>query len=85
MAIRREFSLIITRMHRTDYSKKEGGSMMSLVSGGGGGASSYMSDLTDKLSFVREELLGNYRVGDLAKEWLVFVFLVLFLEGGCAD
>ncbi|SGY26040.1 BQ5605_C018g08693 [Microbotryum silenes-dioicae] len=63
MAIRREFSTILARMHRTDYSKsnEEGTAPNS--------QSAYMTDLTDKLSLVRDEILGTYRVGDLAKEW----------------
>lgn len=69
MAIRREFSAIITRMHRVDYSKNVDPNPMS-----GSGASSYMVDLTEKLTFVREELLGPFRIGDLAKEWCVSPF-----------
>lgn len=67
MAIRRDFSSIIARMHRVDYSKNLDANGAS--SGGGGGASGYMVDLTEKLTLVREEILGAYRVGDLAKEW----------------
>jgi hypothetical protein len=64
MAIRRDFSSIIARMHRVDYSKKLDASPMMAS-----GASSYMVDLTEKLTLIREEMLGSYRVGDLAKEW----------------
>lgn len=67
MAIRRDFSSIIARMHRVDYSKNL--DVNGASAGGGGGASSYMVDLTEKLTLVREEILGAYRVGDLAKEW----------------
>ncbi|KAL8280428.1 hypothetical protein RQP46_007076 [Phenoliferia psychrophenolica] len=63
MSIRREFSAIITRMHRVDYAKNVD------PGAGNSSASSYMVDLTEKLTFVREELLGPFRVGDLAKEW----------------
>lgn len=66
MAIRREFSSIIARMHRVDYSKSLD---INGATTGGGGASGYMVDLTEKLTLVREEILGAYRVGDLAKEW----------------
>ncbi|ORY73872.1 Golgi transport complex subunit 5-domain-containing protein [Leucosporidium creatinivorum] len=68
MAIRRDFSSIIARMHRVDYSKNLDVNGAG-AGGGGGGASSYMVDLTEKLTLVREEILGAYRVGDLAKEW----------------
>lgn len=65
MSIRREFSAIITRMHRVDYSKKlDSNAGMSSSS-----ASAYMVDLTDKLTLVREEILGGFRVGELGKEW----------------
>ncbi|CEQ40042.1 SPOSA6832_01618, partial [Sporobolomyces salmonicolor] len=66
MAIRREFSSLLARMHRVDYSKE-----LDLASGPmmAGGASSYMVDLTDKLALIKEEILGAYRVGELAKEW----------------
>ncbi|KAK4699584.1 conserved oligomeric Golgi complex subunit 5, partial [Phenoliferia sp. Uapishka_3] len=65
MSIRREFSAIITRMHRVDYSKNTSPPAM----GANASTSSYMVDLTERLTFVREELLASYRVGDLAKEW----------------
>lgn len=68
MAIRREFSAIITRMHRVDYSKKVDPNSNSMMNSS---ASAYMVDLTDKLTLVREEVLGGYRVGELAKEWYV--------------
>ncbi|GAA5906661.1 hypothetical protein JCM5296_006448 [Sporobolomyces johnsonii] len=66
MAIRREFSSLLARMHRVDYSKE-----LDLASGPmmAGGASSYMVDLTDKLALIKDEILGAYRVGELAKEW----------------
>ncbi|SCV73732.1 BQ2448_6162 [Microbotryum intermedium] len=63
MAIRRDFSTILARMHRTDYSKSNDESAAPNSQG------AYMTDLTDKLSLVRDEILGTYRVGDLAKEW----------------
>lgn len=52
-------------MHRVDYGASAGPG----AGAGGAGASAYMVDLTDKLTLVREEILGAYRVGDLAKEW----------------
>ncbi|GAA5886213.1 hypothetical protein JCM16303_004462 [Sporobolomyces ruberrimus] len=70
MSIRREFSALLARMHRVDYSRASsdtnggGGG-----SGGGGQTSSYMMDLTDKLSLIKEEILGSYRVGQLGKDW----------------
>lgn len=70
MSIRREFSALLARMHRVDYSRTAsdtpgGGGQ------GGGQTSSYMMDLTDKLSLIKEEILGSYRVGQLGKDWYV--------------
>lgn len=62
LAIRREFSSLLARMHRTNYYGDDGVEA-------GGGASAYMTDLTDKLLLVKEEILGAYRVGELARDW----------------
>lgn len=60
MAIRRDVSATINRMHR-DYASKASVSS---------GANVYMTDLTEKLSFVRDELLGSYRVSrELLQKW----------------
>ncbi|KAK4049830.1 hypothetical protein OIV83_003886 [Microbotryomycetes sp. JL201] len=66
LAIRRDFASIISRMHRVDYSKpaSEGHGTSTT-----GGPSSYMADLTNKLAFVRDELLGTYKIGELGREW----------------
>lgn len=63
MAIRREFSGIINKMHRSSaYS-----STAPSENGEGGGG--YMVELTDRLGFVRNEILGMYKVGELVKDW----------------
>ncbi|GAA5826357.1 hypothetical protein JCM5353_004728 [Sporobolomyces roseus] len=62
MSIRREFSALLARMHRVDYSKESDTSSSS-------SASNYMMDITDKLALVKEEILGSYRVGQLGKDW----------------
>ncbi|BGP41947.1 hypothetical protein JCM10449v2_005944 [Rhodotorula kratochvilovae] len=68
LVIRREYSTLLSRMHRVDYSKEADAAHphgpMSV-----GGASSYMTDLTDKLALVKDEIFASYRVGELAKEW----------------
>ncbi|GAA6016444.1 hypothetical protein JCM11491_002415 [Sporobolomyces phaffii] len=72
LSIRREFSSVLARMHRVDYSKESdpttnppgGGSSSSSSSSSG-----YMLDLTDKLTLIKEEILGSYRVGQLGKDW----------------
>ncbi|KAM0790242.1 hypothetical protein ACM66B_005551 [Microbotryomycetes sp. NB124-2] len=68
LAIRRDFSNIVSRMHRVDYSKTapSEGPMTATQSGG---PSPYMVDLTNKLAFVRDELLGTYKIGELGREW----------------
>jgi hypothetical protein len=62
-AIRREFSLILARMHRVDFSK------LSDPMAGMGGPSPYMKDLMEKMTFVRTEVLAPYNVGGLKKVW----------------
>ncbi|GAA5983475.1 hypothetical protein JCM11641_005821 [Rhodosporidiobolus odoratus] len=65
MSIRRDFSSLLARMHRVDYSKE----LDSLAGPAAAGASAYMSDMTDKLALIKDEVLGSYRVGELSKEW----------------
>jgi hypothetical protein len=66
LAIRREFSTIITRMHRVDYSATNVGKNDSI----GSSSSQYMTELNDKLVLVKDEILGpNWKVGELTKEW----------------
>lgn len=76
MAIRRDFSSTITRMHRVDYGKQ-----LDANPGMGTAASAYMEDLTEKLLLVREEILANYRVGELGKEWCVSLLLWFLWRG----
>ncbi|KPV71638.1 uncharacterized protein RHOBADRAFT_19205 [Rhodotorula graminis WP1] len=56
LSIRREYSTLLSRMHRVDYSKEadsaHGHGPMSV-----GGTSSYMTDLVDKLALVKDEIL----------------------------
>ncbi|GAA5902669.1 uncharacterized protein JCM6883_007203 [Sporobolomyces salmoneus] len=69
MSIRREFSAILARMHRVDYSKESEPNTGTVGGGQGGNVSGYMMDLTEKLNLVKEEILGSYRVGQLGKDW----------------
>ncbi|GAA5877371.1 hypothetical protein JCM8547_003010 [Rhodosporidiobolus lusitaniae] len=68
MSIRRDFSALLARMHRVNYGQ-DVDPLSGSGGGGGAGASAYMQDLTDKLSLVKDEILGAYRVGELAKDW----------------
>lgn len=64
-AIRRELSAIISKLHRIDFSKSVD------PDGGMGGSSLYVKELTDKLSFIKTELVTKYSLGDYARTWLV--------------
>jgi conserved oligomeric Golgi complex subunit 5 len=61
-AIRRETSAAIAKLHRHDFSK-------SVNSNTGGGSSLYMQELTDKLSFIKSEIMARYNVGDYGPTW----------------
>ncbi|GAA5999182.1 uncharacterized protein JCM10292_001650 [Rhodotorula paludigena] len=65
LVIRREFSNLLTRMHRVDYHKESDAVGPMSV----GSASTYMTDLTDKLALVKDEIFASYRIGDLGREW----------------
>lgn len=41
---------------------------------GPGGMSAYMRDMVDKLTFIRNEILARFNVGDLMKTWCVLVY-----------
>ncbi|KAF8584833.1 hypothetical protein K439DRAFT_1646830 [Ramaria rubella] len=64
VAIRREASSIIARLHRVDFGKTLDDSPPGM-----GGASTYMKELVDKLSFVRKEVLSKYSLGEITQEW----------------
>lgn len=64
VAMKREMSAIVSRMHRVDFGP-EGTGLTA------GGSSPYMKDLTDKLAYVRQEVLGAMRMGEPVKEWCV--------------
>lgn len=38
---------------------------------GSGGGSPYMQDLIDKLSFIRNEVLGRMSLGEFMRDWSV--------------
>ena len=61
-AIRRETSAAIAKLHRHDFSK-------SVNSNTVGGSSLYMQELTDKLSFIKSEIMARYNVGDYGPTW----------------
>ncbi|KAK7035254.1 hypothetical protein VNI00_012021 [Paramarasmius palmivorus] len=65
-AIRRDLGNIIDRIHRTDFGKSD-------PTAGMGSASLYMQDLVDKLSFIRNEILAKYSVGDDTRTWVTSI------------
>ncbi|KAJ7188486.1 hypothetical protein C8R46DRAFT_1157508 [Mycena filopes] len=67
VAIRRELSAIIAKLHRIDFSKPAD------PMAGMSGASFYMKDLVDKLSFIRIEILSKFSVGDAGREWVITI------------
>ncbi|KAJ6497874.1 Golgi transport complex subunit 5-domain-containing protein [Mycena sanguinolenta] len=67
VAIRRELSAIITKLHRINFSKPA--DAMAGISG----PSFYMKDLVDKLSFIKIEILSKYSIGDAGREWVISI------------
>ncbi|KAG8899762.1 hypothetical protein FRC00_000975 [Tulasnella sp. 408] len=67
LAIRRDLSSIAARLHRADFGKAID------PTAGPGGTSAYMKDMVDKLTFIRNEVLARFNVGDLMKTWLVSI------------
>lgn len=64
-AIKREFSTILARIHRVDFSKPVDPMAM------GSGGSPYMQDLADKLVFLRQEILGRLSLGEFMRQWVL--------------
>lgn len=64
-SIRRDLSATVARLHRLDFGLNAGdGAWMST-------ASSYMKELTEKLAFIRNEMLSRVNAGDHNREWYV--------------
>lgn len=63
VAIRRELSAIIAKLHRIDFAKP-------LDSNAGmGGSSLYIKELTEKLTFIKSEIINRYSLGDYGRKW----------------
>lgn len=63
IAIRRELSAIIGKLHKLDLGKAPD------PSAGLGGPSTYMKDLVEKLTFIKSEVLSKFNVGEASREW----------------
>lgn len=69
-AIHRELGAIIAKLHRIDFAKP-------LDSNAGmGGSSLYIKELTEKLSFIKSEIVSRYSLGDYGRTWLVLVYFI---------
>ncbi|CDO69255.1 hypothetical protein BN946_scf185042.g157 [Trametes cinnabarina] len=67
-AIRRELGAIIAKLHRMDFSDKA-----DPMAAMGGGASPYMKDLVEKLTFVKDEVIGLYNVPEVSRRWVLSI------------
>lgn len=65
-AVRREVGAIVAKLHRMDFSDN-----VDPMAAMGGGASPYMKDLSEKLTFVKMEVLSQFNVPELSREWYV--------------
>ncbi|OCH92516.1 hypothetical protein OBBRIDRAFT_886245 [Obba rivulosa] len=65
-AIRRELGAIIAKLHRMDFSDA-----IDPMSAMGGGSSLYMKDLVEKLSFIKTEVLSQFNVPEMQKQWVI--------------
>jgi hypothetical protein len=63
-AFKREFSTIIGRIHKVDFSRP-----VDPMSMNGQGGSPYMQDLVDKIAFIKREILGRLSMGDYMRDW----------------
>lgn len=63
-AIKSESSAIIAKLHRESVRSADPLSDM-------GGSSAYVKELTEKLAFVKSEILARLSIEDVAREWFV--------------
>ncbi|RPD78344.1 hypothetical protein L226DRAFT_502792 [Lentinus tigrinus ALCF2SS1-7] len=64
-AIRRELAAITAKLHRMDF-----GAAFDPAAAMGGGPSPYMKDLVEKLTFIKNEILAQYNVPDVSRQWV---------------
>ncbi|KAF6760044.1 Golgi transport complex subunit 5-domain-containing protein [Ephemerocybe angulata] len=63
-AIQREISAILAKLHRIDFGQQN--SMPS-------GSSLCLRELSEKLSFIKDEVLGTYDIGEAGRAWIVSI------------
>lgn len=64
VAIRRELSAIISKLHRIDFAKP-----LDANAGLGGSTSLYVKELSEKLTFIKAEIINRYSLGDYGRTW----------------
>jgi hypothetical protein len=63
-AIKSESSMIISKLHRDQGRSADPLAEM-------GGSSAYVKEITEKLAFVKTEILARLAIEEVAREWLV--------------
>ncbi|KAF8626868.1 hypothetical protein AX15_004686 [Amanita polypyramis BW_CC] len=66
-SIRREIGAIVSKLHRIDLGKPVN------PDSGLGGASLYIRDLTEKLSFIKSEILSRYNLNETGRAWTISI------------
>ena len=64
-AIRRELGAVIAKLHRIDFSKSVD------PNPGMGGSSLYIKELTEKLTFIKAEVVSRFNLGEYGRTWCV--------------
>lgn len=74
-AVRRELSAVIAKLHRIDFAKS--------VDPMSGGSSPYMKELTEKLAFIKAEIISRYDIDDSGWSWWVSCLLPSVFTDHC--
>jgi len=69
-AIRRELGAVIAKLHRIDFLKSVD------PNAGMGGSSLYIKELTEKLSFIKTEVVNRFNLGEYGRTWCVISAMV---------
>ncbi|KAI0675086.1 Golgi transport complex subunit 5-domain-containing protein [Trametes maxima] len=67
-SIRRELGAIIAKLHRMNFNDS-----IDPMTAMGGGPSPYMKDLIEKLTFVKNEVLAQYNVPEVSRQWVLSI------------
>ncbi|TFY76638.1 hypothetical protein EWM64_g7374 [Hericium alpestre] len=67
-AIKRELGAIVARLHRIDFARP-----VDPMSAGMGGSSYYVKELVEKLTFIKNEILSKFSVGETGREWALSI------------